>query len=112
MKAQVDFSNIDSQAKVQTISWGMPDYTAGVAVAALPFVAPSAGVVIASLRWSASDRYVTVNGYKFVDQFNVSDAGQKSSGMILVNAGDRITINTGNISHFEKLTFFPMKGVK
>ena len=112
-KAQTDLANVTDPVqsfKDMSRAWGMPDYSAGVTIAQVPFTAPSDGVVIASLAWSSSERYATVNGYRFIDQLNRSESGQKSSGMIIVNKGDQITINTANIAHFTQITFFPMKG--
>ena len=105
-KMDLDMSNMNAgaTAKATIVGWGMPDYTAGVAITT-GYVATTDGVIIADFNWTQSYWQASIDGYVFVESNNASSAGQRSAGMCIAPRGSVFTTNaTGTF------TFFPLKG--
>ena len=89
------------------VSWGMPDYSAGIDINAKTYTAPKAGIVLINCQHADhATNQVTING---VQLYSVSMTGSYANGTlppfeIPVSAGDVITSNQ-NI-----LKFYPYKG--
>ena len=89
------------------VGWGMPDYSAGIAINAKTYTAPKAGIVLINCQHADhATNQVTING---VQLYSVSMNGSYAAGTLppfetQVSAGDVITSNQ-NI-----LNFYPYKG--
>ena len=100
-KANADLSNASpAQSFInQSMAWGVPDYSAGVAVA-YPYTAPTAGLFVARTAGGADT--LSVNGVNTELQFN-----DGNSASVVVAAGDVITVaGTGPAT----CHFYPLKG--
>ena len=100
-KANADLSNATpAQSFInQSMAWGVPDYTAGVAVAC-PYTAPTAGLFVAGTGSGAE--IITVNGVNTGLQFNGGN-----SASVMVAAGDVVSVSgTGAAT----CKFYPLKG--
>ena len=95
--------------KVETISWGMPDYTAGIDISS-GFIAPCDGVVWAVTSDSNNG---TVDGEVYIDGVRVAVAACTSYtitiGQYVLVPKNSVVTTKGTIYG---LTYFPMKGAK
>lgn len=101
-KAKKDFSNATPGQDFinKSIGWGLPDYSAGIAVTS-PYTAPKPGLFVAMAAGSGIDA-ITVNGANTGIQ---SSAG--NSAIVVVSAGDEITVSGTAPATYK---FFPLKG--
>ena len=100
-KANADLSNASpAQSFInQSMAWGVPDYSAGVAVAC-PYTAPTAGLFVAFCT-SGVD-YITFGGVDIGMRFSANN-----HAAVFVQAGDVISVDgTGPAT----CKFFPLKG--
>lgn len=90
------------------VGWGMPDYSAGIAVNATSYTAPTDGIVLINcVHVDNNNNNASING---VQVYNFGMSGKYAGGAMTpfetpVSAGDVITSNR-NI-----LNFYPLKGV-
>ncbi len=112
LKADKDFSNVTApiQAfKDMSISWNIPDYSAGIAITSSPFTAPSDGVINAN-GVIAPDiggwAYLYINGTQVGAQNHTANWVERTSSEFIIGKGDVFTYS--NVSG--TLTFFPYKG--
>ena len=107
-KADIDLNNtIASQNFInQSISWGMPDYSAGlqITLSATDFVAPCDGIVAGDGNRAGTDNEtnIYVNG-AFVGK--TTNSSQAIS--INLSKGDALTVSAGTVTTY----FYPLKGV-
>lgn len=103
-KAEKDFSNATPGQDFinKSIGWGIPDYSAGIAVT-LPYTAPKPGLFVATGTGTEIDAII-VNGENTGLQFNGGN-----SVSVIVSAGDVITVNGTAPATYK---FFPLKGAK
>ena len=100
-KANADLSNASpAQSFInQSMAWGVPDYSAGVAVAC-PYTAPTAGLFVAFCT-SGVD-YIKIGGVDIVMRFSANN-----HAAVFVQAGDVVQVEgTGGAT----CHFFPLKG--
>lgn len=100
-KANADLSNAaPAQSFInQSMAWGLPDYSAGVAVA-YPYTAPTAGLFVAFCT-SGVD-YITFGGVDIGMRFSANN-----HAAVFVQAGDVVQVaGTGPAT----CKFFPLKG--
>lgn len=100
-KAEKDLSNVTPGQDFinKSIGWGVPDYSAGVAVA-YPYTAPTAGLFVASCT-SGVD-YITIGGVDIGMRFSANN-----HAAVFVQAGDVVQVDgTGAAT----CKFFPLKG--
>ena len=96
---------------------GLPDYNNPIPITELPYTCPANGVVQVHPWWTGNGAgrqvYITPKDgdteYCWLDQNNVSDAGQGGAGMIIAREGDVISANTTYINAFIQFNFFPFK---
>lgn len=88
------------------ISWGMPDYSAGISIASsLPYTAPCAGVVFGVVPFQGGTRSLTVNGIQ--SGYGYSGNSAHSCFYAFPSKGDIVNVDGSIID----LVFFPLKGV-
>lgn len=109
-KADVDLGNISptQSAKDTIIGWGMPDYSAGVAVT-FPYTAPSDGVIFYSWGSSGATSDIVINNV-IVGQYK-TDYGNIHSQKVYLSKGDVIAPSGGSVQSSFTQIFFPLKGV-
>ena len=105
-KADIDLSNSEptSNFKVQSISWVMPDYTAGVTKSNdVDYIAEVAGLLVASDSGN-NNCFVYINGV------NVGTTGGSATNVIYNN---EFFVDKGDVyklTNWNKITFYPLKG--
>lgn len=110
LKATTDLSNVASVAqsfKNASVSWGMPDYSAGVSIT-LPYTVSNKGYVIGELYANkvGAESYILINGANVISRHG-SETGMQSVAFVLpVEVGDVVSIDKTNCS----ASFYPMKG--
>ena len=116
-KANADLSNVSPvQAfKTSSISWGMPDYSAGVDYANDTTVntAPSNGVLVISYYVAATTTgYFKINGQNIAASFHSSVYGTTVTGQYMLSKGDTFQITSvGATVHNPFICrFYPCKG--
>ena len=108
-KADLDLDNINpsASAKETIVGWGVPDYTAGIAINATTYTAPKAGIVLIDCQYADHvTNQVSING---VQLYSMYMTGSYANGTLppfetQVSAGDVIT------SYQNILEFYPYKG--
>lgn len=105
-KAGTDLLNVTAVGKARSISWGMPDYSAGVSVE-LPYTAPSNGFLKVHFTFNSGNVYLYVNNVQV--QLAGGDAKAGMDYMIPVSKGDNITQST-TAAYYDGV-FYPVKGV-
>lgn len=113
------FRAMDYNDKQEIISWGMPDYTAGIAIGGgSNYMAPTNGFVsyapinntsTANIVSQGMQGYIAINGYTVLTSAHQQnhDTAHPSSGFFLVGKGETIfhTMTAGTVY------FYPCKGV-
>jgi len=99
-------SNFSSLGKEIVVGWGMPDYSAGVAITA-PYTVTQYGFIRATSAKNIAQAEITVNGENFDIATTGPNTYMRFDSSIFVSPND--TITTG--SNVTALTFFPLKGV-
>ena len=102
-KADTDLANTTpAQSFInQSMAWGVPDYSAGVAVAC-PYTAPTAGLFVAFC--TSGEDYITFGGVDIGMHFSANN-----HAAVFVQAGDVVQVaGTGPAT----CKFFPLKGTK
>ena len=100
-KANADLSNASpAQSFInQSMAWGVPDYSAGVAVAC-PYTAPKAGLFVTYTI--SGDDHININGVAIGMPFSTNN-----HAAVFVQAGDVVQVaGTGAAT----CKFFPLKG--
>lgn len=109
LKATTDLSNATSVAssfKEASVGWGMPDYSAGIAIKS-GYVAPENGVIIGVHNFSDGGyRSITINGVTlFNTRTGASYLNSQSAGHeYLVFKGDEIAF-----SNYNSMVFYPCR---
>lgn len=104
-KAGTDLLNVTAAGKARSISWGMPDYSAGVSVE-LPYTAPCNGFFMVHLTFNAGNCYLYVNNIKVQEVGGGATAGMDY--MLPVSKGDKIT--RSSTATYYNAIFYPCKG--
>lgn len=96
--------------KQDIISWGMPDYSAGISVSSFPFTAPCDGIVaLCTYKADPGSHYLYINGVKIAGQYNSNNSYYTNvGGEFLLNSGDVLTKD--NPWAIDVCVFFPVKG--
>ena len=108
-----DMSNVTATGKETVVGWGMPDYSAGIAVnlsVNVIWTAPSDGILILSSKGGTNPAYYGLINETIV--FNTS-AGQTAGGqggLIILNKNDTVKMTTLTVAT-QHNTFVPLKGV-
>lgn len=110
--ARITENFISKNNKEEVISWGLPDYSAGVSVSSLPYTATQTCFVMitASRNENSSNKgYITLNNIKVLPFNNVSNymIGDQTTQLYL-NLGD--IINISDNAYFLQGFVFPLKG--
>lgn len=113
-----DLSNVSpvQDFKTSSISWGMPDYSAGVDYANNTTVntAPSNGVLVISYYVSAvTTGYFKINGTNVAANYHNSAYGTTMTGQYMLSKGDTFQITSvamDNTSNPFIYRFYPCKG--
>ena len=106
-RLKLDVSNISQEGKERLVSWGMPDYSAGIKITlnTTGFVAPCDGIVVGWFNASGgTERNILINDVNVGHSVN---GGQAS--MFILGTGDVIRFSSGTSAGPEY--FYPMKGV-
>lgn len=106
--ANVSLSNVSSDAKQTAVNWNKPNYKAGVAMTS-PYTTPKAGFIIGVHNLSDNVfRSLTINS---VEIYNTKSGAAYLGGQ---TAGFCYPVAKGDIvswTYFNKMTFYPNKGV-
>lgn len=118
-KADVDLSNMNASqtAKEIIVSWGMPDWSAGIDIAvpvqATPYICPSNGVyVFCFLSNVSGSTFLYINGVKtanIISQSTNYNRNRQSSSVVL--AKDDVIYFNQSATDIYSSTFYPLKGV-
>lgn len=110
-KVDIDFSNASATGKNTSISWGLPDYSAGVSYSD-GFVVPEHGVLVGELS-AAVWGYCQLLVNNTVIQQIGSEAGQRCRGplYVQVSKGDVVNIVSSGDGLLLTPMFYPYKGV-
>jgi hypothetical protein len=119
-KALADLSNVTTAGKQAAVSWGMPNYAAGVSVSfplsASKFTAPSKGIYMVNAKWAGNNDGVNA----FVNGTKIASGGNSQAGSAYIDTGSSVFIplDKGDILYFGQACravrlsmFYPMKGV-
>ena len=113
LKADKDFSNVSAPVqafKDMSIGWGMPDYSAGITVSAIPYTAPSDGYfTFMCVDVGTTLVSVYVNGVAIFYFIDAASGANGQSGNIQVQKNDVIT-SSASIGAFDNVVFYPCKG--
>ena len=117
-KAGTDLSNINASqsAKNEIISWGIPDYSAGISVtyplSGNPFTAPSHGIFCAWGKPTSAAIRPIINGIQ-QDYLRLGELANGSGGYTgrsyLLSKNDVIYFNN-SYDDLDGCTFYPLKG--
>ena len=106
-KALADLSNVTTAGKQAAVSWGLPNYAAGIS-ATSPYTAPKAGFIIGIHNLSDNVfRSLTINS---VEIYNTKTGAAYLGGQ---TAGFCYPVAKGDVvswTNFNKMTFYPNKG--
>lgn len=107
-KVDLDFDNMtpSATAKETIVGWGIPDYTAGVAISS-GYVAVSNGMAMIVRGGGSGGVSLFVDGVR-VDGNYSNTTNEGGCLFAFVKKGSTVTWNTGNIS--DTPTFFPCVG--
>lgn len=117
LKANSDLSNVASVAssfKEASIGWGMPDYSAGVAIGASGYTVPKNGWICSNIYsdWatSSANGRLLING--IIVSANYHSGGGSGKGhnnyfIVPISKNDVVTYTT----NVDNVTFYPCKGV-
>ena len=109
---KTDMSNLNptQTAKDTIVSWGMPDFSAGVS-ANLPFTAPKNGICAFEGRCNSGQYFtLSVNGNKVGRTCATQQTGNASTLLFKVQKNDVITYEYSYNEISKEMTFFPLKG--
>ena len=109
---KTDMSNLNptQTAKDTVVSWGMPDFSAGVS-ANLPFTAPKNGICAFEGLCNAGQYFTLfVNGNKVGRTCGTQQTGNTSTLLFKVQKNDVITYEYSDNETSKEMTFFPLKG--
>lgn len=119
-KANTDLSNISTAGKETAVTWGMPNYAAGVSVSfplsASKFTAPLKGIYMVNAKWAGNNNGANA----FVNGTKIASGGNTQAGTAYVDNGSSVFIplDKGDILYFDQACravrlsmFYPMKGV-
>lgn len=111
-KADLDLNNINpsASAKEMIVSWGMPDYTAGVSKGWNNFTAETDGVIYCYSGVNANTNTVSVNGSE-VYRCGNNNYTDYNGALAPVSKNDVITVSGGTYN-VANIIFYPLKGVK
>lgn len=113
-KADVDLSNMNASqsAKDTIVGWGIPDYSAGIAITTsnLPFTAPAPGLVIICSQNDNTSCTLSINGVELETTASV-DARVNFYMKYAVDKGDIISVTGSGVPYGSNSKFFPFKGV-
>ena len=103
------FRAVDYSDKSEIVSWGMPDYSAGVSVTSLPYTAINTGYIYIEQQ---NDARITVNNVNVAFNFqHVSVSNSQNIGFLLpVCKND--TISSTITDRATNIIFYPLKGAK
>ena len=118
-KVDVDLKNANPgpEFKEASVGWGMPDYSAGIAVStpieASPFVAPCDGLYVVTGLLSNTNATLTINGSISAYTFYMSSTNSCKSAMTIPLSKDDICYWDKTFNAFLKTSqqFYPLKGV-
>ena len=103
------FQSLDRNDKEEIISWGMPDYSAGVSIT-YPYTAPSDGVIIASPQFRGGETTVMyIDDVQIFYMYGANPSYDSKHIVLPVNKGNKITLSRAYVAGNDK--FYPMKGV-
>ena len=111
-KADTDLSNVSSSGKETVVSWGAPNYNAGVSLSMNENNTISAdGYVLAEVR--NSDYIFKVNNQQIfkATSGNYGTLYDTTSCMIRVSKGDVVNLSGDTLRNGSTFIFYPMKGV-
>lgn len=105
-----NLSNVTTDGKDTAVSWGMPDFSAGVS-ANLPFTAPKNGICAFEGLCNAGQYFTLfVNGNKVGRTCATQQTGYTSTLLFKVKKNDVITYEYSYNEISKEMTFFPLKG--
>lgn len=98
----------DTQFKQMVASWGIPDYSAGIAISS-GYVAQANGFVVLLSSGSGDDAMskISVNGVLVSMTTTRAAYNQETSASAFVKKGDKITVS---YNKFLSFTFYPLMG--
>lgn len=98
---------LDRNDKEEIVGWGMPDYSAAIAISSFPYTAPSDGIIF--VNYSANDNnQMSVNNVVVAGGNVTSQYGQSSRQNFLIKKDDIAVVSAGTFSNG---IFVPLKGV-
>lgn len=125
LKANSDLSNVASVSqtfKEQSVSWGMPDYSAGVSLSTAQgseYIAPKNGIILCNAMGDNMRCYCYIDFYDENDNLitrigndknSTAGSGSLASLVFPINAGQRVKVNA--FAGATKIyNFYPLKGV-
>ena len=111
VNAKTTFHALDYNDKSLIISWGIPDYSAGIALANnTAYICPKSGFIISSgLSSQSAQSTATINSNTIAACWYSTVSKNTAIFVFPVSAGDNVTLNFTD-SHYA-ITFYPMKGV-
>lgn len=104
--ASKDLSNITptQTVKNEIIGWGMPDYTAGIAISTGSYTPPSDGLIRVEGGNNSTNKYIDVNGARAANAYVNSTTS--TDIIAFVQKGDTIAIVGTGVDVY----FYPLKG--
>lgn len=111
-KADVNLGNVTDEGKAAAVSWGMPDYSAGIAVGRdINFTAPSSGFWLLSCEVGKSANVNVYINDVLRTVFTYSSAAFNSGATsFLVAKGDVLKFTGGASGYYIHSDFYPLKG--
>jgi hypothetical protein len=117
-KANTNLSNVSSVSssfKEQSVSWGLPDYSAGISISTNSYTAPSAGFIVldgATTSGNGGGGTIKINS-QVIDILSTnlpSGSTVRTAKQVFVAKGDVVELSTP--ATFYSKIFYPLKGVK
>ncbi len=102
----VDYNDaVKYSDKAEVVGWGIPDYTAGIAVTTFPFTASVSGYIIGNADNASS------NTTLYIDSVAVGHISPYETFINLPIEKNSVLTKSNNFEISNKLVFYPMKGV-
>lgn len=108
-----DMSNVTATGKNTVVGWGMPDYSAGVAVnfsVNVIWTAPSDGILILSSNGGTTPAYCGLINETIMFTTSAGQTAGGQGGLIILNKNDTVKMTTITVAT-QHNTFVPLKGV-
>ncbi len=109
-KANLGLDNVDTQGKETAVAWCIPDYSAGITISSLPYIAPADGVVNINITGNVgAEANLSINNVLVYIETGEGSVRGRVNAQLDVKKDDVISSNTPAAAG--KNFFFPFKGV-